>query len=134
MKIYKSKIDLWLIIVLVAPLIYVIIQCYLDKEYEPLFILVPIWIAVGWALSTIKYSIEDNELRVIAIFCRQSVAINSIKSVQKTYNPLSAPALSINRLEIKYGDKFDYLLISPNNREQFIADLLEKNPDIQVKL
>jgi hypothetical protein len=47
------------------------------------------------------------------------VEIQKITSVKRTRNPLSSPALSTDRLEIKYG-KWDFVLISPKNKERFV--------------
>jgi len=52
-----------------------------------------------------------------------------IRKIEETNNPLSAPALSIDRLEIHFN-KFDSLLISPKNKKDFIADLQQINPEI----
>lgn len=46
-------------------------------------------------------------------------------------NPLSAPALSIDRIEILYG-KYGIALVSPKNRVQFVKALLAENPGIEV--
>jgi hypothetical protein len=59
--------------------------------------------------------------------------IQKITSVKRTRNPLSSPALSTDRLEIKYG-KWDFVLISPKNEERFCEILLEKNPQIMIHL
>ncbi|OYQ45940.1 hypothetical protein CHU92_01805 [Flavobacterium cyanobacteriorum] len=84
---------------------------------------------------SIKYIIDGNILHIkTGLFISGKINIQDIKSVTKTYNPLSAPALSINRLEIKYGNNYDYALISPKNREEFVQQLLSVNPAIKVKL
>ena len=44
----------------------------------------------------------------------------------------SAPANSFDRIEIIYN-KFDSIIISPENKQQFIESLLVINPDIKVK-
>ena len=53
-----------------------------------------------------------------------------IKSIKKTNTWLSSPAASMDRIAIKI--KFSPLVISPQNRMEFINDLLSLNPEIEV--
>ena len=57
------------------------------------------------------------------------VEIQSIKRIYKTRNPLSSPALSLDRIAIVYN-KYDEVLISPKDKKEFIEELLKINPDI----
>lgn len=50
------------------------------------------------------------------------VPIAGITGITPTSNPLSSPALSLDRLRIDYG-RGKSLMISPKNKEQFIRDL-----------
>ena len=59
-------------------------------------------------------------------------AINTIYKISETYNPLSSPAGSIDRLEIKYN-KSESVLISPKDKNAFINDLILVNPNIEVQ-
>ncbi|KAF2514136.1 PH domain-containing protein [Flavobacterium salilacus subsp. salilacus] len=79
------------------------------------------------------YVINNDSLQIkMGIIEYQQVKISDITSVKRTNNPVSAPALSLKRLEVRYGNRFDYLLISPKDRDAFIANLLEINPFIKV--
>lgn len=84
---------------------------------------------------TIGYTISGAEL-IIWIFGFKSatIDISTIKSVKCSYNPISSPAASLRRLEIKfYGrGKFEYLLISPVREAEFLAKLKEINPNIMI--
>ena len=134
MAIYRSKIDWWLLIVVFMPLIYSIVEGISEGDYEAIYAIVPIIIVIILLFSQIKYVVNNGILVINGGLFKQNVNIAAIKSIHKTYNPLSAPALSINRLEIKYGDAFDYLLISPENRQKFIEELTAINPDIDVRV
>ena len=46
-----------------------------------------------------------------------NIDIKSIRKIIETYNPLSSPAASIDRLEIFYN-KFDSILISPKDKKE----------------
>lgn len=52
--------------------------------------------------------------------------------MQKTMNPLSNPALSLKRMEITYG-QYDFVLISPINRDQFMKELSTRCPNDEIK-
>ncbi|AZB41946.1 hypothetical protein CEF21_06370 [Bacillus sp. FJAT-42376] len=47
--------------------------------------------------------------------------------------PLSAPALSLDRLEITYGRSFDIAVVSPKEKQEFIDMLLKIQPDIKME-
>lgn len=135
MKVYKSKIDLWLMVVCFAPFLFGIVESILDEEYIALAILLALTVVMGALFGKTEYTIDGSMLYIKAayIVC-QKIKIAEIKSVEKTSNPLSAPALSMKRLEIKYGNNFDYALISPKQRQEFIDNLLAVNPSISLKL
>ena len=81
------------------------------------------------------YRINDkNELLIKCGFLHNSVVdILKIKSIHKTKNPISSPAASLDRIELKYG-KWDSVIISPEDKIEFVNELLKINPDIQHSL
>lgn len=62
------------------------------------------------------------------------IPISDIIEVRKTHNPLSAPALSLDRLEIKYrvSGRIHKTLISPKMQDEFLALLKKKNESIKI--
>ncbi len=66
------------------------------------------------------------------MFFNTKVAISSIIKVENTRTVLSAPALSTDRIEIFYN-KFDSVVISPENKAAFVAELQKINPDIRYQ-
>lgn len=58
--------------------------------------------------------------------------IAEITAVAATHNPLSAPALSFDRLEI-YTGKGLWNIISPERQQEFIESLQAWNPRIEVR-
>jgi len=129
MKIYKSKVDWWLVVLLLAVFAFPIVQGIQTKEYLLSAIFVGL-ILLFWILGAkLTYKIEGEILSI----WRTKIDIKTIRKVYATRNPLSSPALSINRIAIVYN-KYDEILISPKNREDFISELLKVNPSIEVKL
>ncbi len=84
-------------------------------------------------LST-YYVIRDNTLTIVCgVFYKQGILINEITKVRSTNNPLSSPALSMDRLEIQFTGK-KTVMISPKDKRGFIEHLLSLNPSIEVRL
>ena len=63
-------------------------------------------------------------------FMNVNIPINSIKNIEPTHTILSAPALSFDRMEVFYG-RYDSVVISPVDPEDFIAELKNINPAIE---
>ena len=129
MKIYRSKIDWWLMVIVFVPFVFIIVKATIDREIEMVltgFVLIGLVLLLLW---TIKYKIEG----VVLTVWFTKIEIKNIKKIYKTRNPLSSPALSIDRIAIVYN-KYDEVLISPKDKEQFVEDLLKINPTIEVKL
>ena len=129
MKIYRSKIDWWLMVIVFVPFVFIIVKATIDREIEMVLtglVLIGLVLLLLW---TIKYKIEG----VVLTVWFTKIEIKNIKKIYKTRNPLSSPALSIDRIAIVYN-KYDEVLISPKDKEQFVEDLLKINPTIEVKL
>lgn len=135
MSTYKSKVDVWLVVLIFAPAVYLLYTSLNSAEYGAVIILLLSVLFVAYLFLTTEYKITQTALNIKAGFIvDKNIAISEIKSVQKTNNMLSSPALSLDRLEIKYGNKFDFILISPVRKEEFVKELLSVNPDIQVTI
>jgi hypothetical protein len=129
MKIYKSKVDWWLVVLVLAVFGFPIVDGVLSKE-NMLSVVFIILLLLFYILAiTLKYKIEGEYLTI----WRTKIDIKTIRKVYATRNPLSSPALSINRIAIVYN-KYDEVLISPKDRADFIEELLKVNPNIEVKL
>jgi hypothetical protein len=50
------------------------------------------------------------------------IAIREITAVDQTRNPISSPAMSLDRLRIEYGAG-NAVMISPEPREEFVRQL-----------
>ncbi|MGV3458858.1 MAG: PH domain-containing protein [Flavobacterium sp.] len=135
MKKYRSATDVWMLLLLFIPMAYPVYEGIATQDLGLVLTFAGITAFIGSLFLTITYIITEDTLIVgSGIFGKQKIAIADITSVCKSYNPLSAPALSINRLEIKYGQNYDYTLISPVRREEFVAELLKINPNIKVEI
>jgi len=127
MKVYKSKVDWWLIALIVGVFGYPIIDGILEKQYIVSLVFFIIISVLMWLINSIKYKIVG-EVLILWIY---KIEIKTIKRIYKTNIPLSSPAASLDRIAIVYN-KYDEIYISPKNREDFIKELLKINSDIIV--
>jgi hypothetical protein len=126
---YRSKIDSWLIALIVAVAIahiWAVAKFVPSGDWATLTIFIPI-AAVGlglplWVLFGTYYTLSPSSLDVRCGPVRSRVPINSIKEIRPIRSALSSPALSIDRLEIIYGNH-ESIMISPVDREKFMAAL-----------
>jgi hypothetical protein len=73
---------------------------------------------LGSMLVGTHYTVDGDTLRVACGPFRWKVPIDSIESVEATRNPLSSPALSLDRLRIRYGKR--RIIISPADKSGFL--------------
>ncbi len=132
MKIFKSKIDWWFGLILVYP-IFLSITALLEGEWIGLLGLAGV---VGFILilsKTTQYIINENQLIVKSTWIvNERIDISKIKKIEKSNSILSSPALSLDRLLVRYN-KYDEVLISPKEKKEFIDELLKINPTIEIK-
>lgn len=84
--------------------------------------------------KTTRYIIEENQLTVKSMWIvNDKIDISKIRKVEKSSSILSSPALSLDRIVVRFN-KFDEVYLSPKERQSFVQDLLAVNPDIETKL
>ncbi|WP_460674913.1 PH domain-containing protein [Larkinella ripae] len=134
MKRYSSRIGLELAV----PLLGLLVGLGSVMIYKGLWagsgIILVVSLLIVHLFMTTHYRIDRNILKIQSGFLvHQDISIESIKRISETNNPISSPALSLDRIEILYN-RFDSVLISPKDKTGFIADLLRQKPDIEVRL
>jgi membrane protein YdbS with pleckstrin-like domain len=127
--IYRSKVDIWLFVVLAfAALAALYSAAQTMAAGTTGSILVAVLVAVVgvglplWLLFSTRYTLEATYLLAQSGPFKWVVPLADIKSITPSNNPLSSPALSLDRLRIDYG-KGRMLLISPRDKEQFLQDV-----------
>jgi hypothetical protein len=96
-----------------------------------LIIMVAVILFIGWIWFGTGYEILENELKIRCGPFRQRIPIREIKEIKRTRSPLSSPACSLDRMEIKYG-KSKRVMISPADKENFIRMIMERSPSIHL--
>ena len=71
-----------------------------------------------WLLCSTRYELKAGALLIRSGPVRQTIALSDIHAVKPSHSPLAAPALSLNRLEIRYG-RGQMTLVSPKDRVGF---------------
>jgi len=131
MKVFKSKIDWWFGLILVYP-IFMSIKNILEGEWIGL---IGLAVVVGLILvfsKTTRYIIKENQLIIKSTWIvNEKIDISKITKIEKSNSVLSSPALSLDRIRIRYN-KFDEVLISPKGKKEFIDELLKFNPTIEI--
>lgn len=128
--VFQSKVDAWLVAVLLFAAVATIMALlpFLDQPTSP-----STWITVAfsllltlglplWLFLTTDYRVENGLCHVRSGPFRWTITLDSITSITPTRNPLSSPALSLDRLQIRY-DSNKTILLSPKNQAAFIAAL-----------
>jgi len=137
---FESKRDLWIVLILrIMPVVVlaVVADAWYLQHHDLrgpiagaiILILVEIFFFESVLRST-YYVIEGNTLTIRSSFITWRVPIRDIRSITPSGSAISSPALSLDRLRIDYGRKS--ILVSPEDRERFVAMLRSVNPGISV--
>lgn len=132
---YKSKIDLALFIPIVgimlgSTLLTVILPLKQPDQTGQLVgfgiaVLMIVCTALCIQLFLATYYAVDRGMLIIHggwLYKRKKIPVASIRKIEKTRTFISAPAPSLDRLEIFYN-RFDSVVISPKDKAGFIAEL-----------
>jgi hypothetical protein len=128
---FPSKRDWWLGLLIWGLVLLAAVPALLKPGKGQLIIMVAVILFVGWIWFGTGYEISDGELKIRSGPFRQRIPIQEIREIKKTRNPLSSPACSLDRMEIKYGQS-KRVMISPADKENFIKTIIEKSPSIQL--
>lgn len=126
---YPSKVDWWLAAVLVlsmAACVYASAHVVLVAPPGAWWMLLltggvgvvlPLWLLLGT-----RYTLDQGQLLIRSGPFRWRVPVADITRITSTSNPLSSPALSLDRLRIEYG-RGSAIMISPRDKEQFLREI-----------
>ncbi|RWZ54527.1 hypothetical protein EQV77_14755 [Halobacillus fulvus] len=84
-----------------------------------------------WIWFRTGYCVENGKLTIRFGPFKRSIDSRDIIKISNERSIVTAPALSIDRLSILYGN-YQVIGISPKNKEEFIHLLTSENPDIKV--
>ena len=128
MKRYQSKIDTWLLLILIGVVVLGFFSgtsALFAGGRDAWWGVIPAIICVAlplWVLFGTHYTFQDDLLIVRGGPFRWRINVGTITSVTATNNPLSSPALSLDRLRIEHANG-RAVMISPKDREGFLEEL-----------
>ncbi len=126
-KQFKSKIDRWIFVLLIGVIIVQIVAVgsAAIQAGDPLattgliFLMIAVVGLMVWLLVGTHYTVDRGVITIVSGPFRWKVPVDQITSVTATRNPLSSPALSLDRICIRYG-KRRRIMISPADRAGFL--------------
>lgn len=125
--------DWWFGLVLLFPIFFTG-ESILAGEWIDIVVLGFVVGLILFLSKTTRYIINENILVVKSTWIvNERIDISKITKIEKTNSVLSAPALSLDRLRIRYN-KYDEVLVSPKEKKEFIDELFKINPNIEIKI
>ena len=131
---FPSKIDRWIVWLTAIPLTILaaaVTSALLAGPPLPAaFLMVGLEVLIvafiGWTYRGTRYLVTDREVIARSGPFRWLIEIAGIESIRPSRSPLSSPAMSLDRLEIRYGGGRG-LLISPKDREGFLEAVVARS-------
>lgn len=135
--VYHSKIDWWVWLITVGSLAVIWFSAIGMPWWYVVFVSGAMTLLYAWLMFGCWYEIDGNDLVVYQFFRPTRLQISKIKEVKKTTGYLATAGLSHLRVSISFMDRSAWksyapLEISPNNRDKFIAQLIEISPNIKA--
>lgn len=131
--VFRSKVDAWLAatiiaaaLVSVAAAVAVAVGTGLVQS-PSLAVALAALLLIGavlplWILRSTYYTLDARYLYVRSGPFRWRVPLQDIRAVRPTRNPLSSPALSLDRLRVEFG-RGGSIMISPGDKDGFLTEL-----------
>ncbi len=137
--VFRSKQDWWLTLILVGSSIALVA--------------IPIWLAMLgvpgrtpllglagavlmiWLLLATDYTLTEDDLIIRSGPFKWTVHLADIEDIKSTRNPLSSPALSLDRLDIHYqqNGRRKRIMISPPSKPEFLQAIAKRAPSLVVE-
>ncbi|WP_234417291.1 MULTISPECIES: PH domain-containing protein [unclassified Lysinibacillus] len=130
--VFKSKIDRWMSVIFILLPIVMLYAVITEPDIATIIMTVLIIILLAVLVFGTKYVIDSDELIIYGGIYKKRIKIAQITSLRPTKNPLSAPAMSLDRIEILFDPHSQMTLVSPKDKEMFVKKLLDVNPDIKL--
>lgn len=130
---FKSKSDLWIGVIVWIPISFFTVYSLFKESLIIKIIMISTFIFLAWLWLGTDYYISETTLKIKSGPFSEDIPIKEILSIRSSKNAISSPALSLDRLQIRYGYG-KVVLISPKDKELFIEKMLEINSNIAVNI
>lgn len=137
-KLHRSRVDnVLMMLILVAAVFSLLFSTLLAlRGFALLALLLFLFTAVlpMWVVVSTRYHILGDELQICAGPFRWRIGLVQIRKVEPCHGLQPAPAMSAQRLRLTYeiaGKGVYSLVISPEDRYQFIMDIGVAEPEVE---
>jgi hypothetical protein len=127
---YPSKVDSWVGIVLALVPAGLLLEAVFLRSLLVGMAAATVPLVYALVLFPTNYELTPDALKVRSGVIRTSIPYQEIRRVRASRSWLSAPALSLDRLEITYGSSRT-TLVSPRDRTAFLRDLSMRVPGLR---
>lgn len=134
-KVFRSRISVLLTVFTLAVFVPLSIPMFQEEINTGVYMFGGVFLFVVLLPAGMRYVISGNKLyvKIFWVIPSGSADIEEIAVIERSYNPLSSPAVSLKRLQITFAKGFSWL-ISPAREQEFIAELKAINPYISVNV
>lgn len=139
---FKSDFSKFNFIILLLPVLLVLIIGIFTEDdiniiiVPPVVIFVLLLVTFSILFYTTYYEIQKDILIISMFFYKTKIKISDIRFIKYSNSIMKSnfykPGFHHKGIEIMYN-KYDDIFISPQNKEQFITQLQEINPNIEIK-
>ncbi len=137
---YPSKRDWWIVLIVWGTIAMTVLagvkaaQSAFASSLALAFVLSCAAVVLGMLtiLYATYYIITGDRLVAHCGPFKKSVLLQDIEEVVPSHNPLSSPALSLDRLHVRCRGSVFGLLISPRDKQGFLADLVARTPQLRL--
>jgi len=127
---FRSAVGIFYYVVLVFLVVITIVAFKPAFEEQPVntlllplfFTLLLCWGLPAWMLLATDYTVTEQLLKIRCGPFRWAIERADIQDIRPTRNPVSGPALSLDRLEVLYKG-YKRILVSPEDRTGFFRAL-----------
>ena len=136
--VYEAKRDRWLVVVIwVANLAMLAAAAEIWRSDQSLgfrlvfaLVMVSVTFFSIWLIYGTRYALTDENLVAFCGPFRTVVPLAAIEEVRPSRSPLASPAPSLDRIEVRHSGRALGLLVSPLDKEGFLADLKLRCPQL----
>jgi hypothetical protein len=131
---FASKVDGWYFLVMAGVLAssaLVSVPAALAGKWWGFVVLVGPFAVMTWNLLSTYYVVSTDALIVRCMLSRRMVPLASVTKLRSSRDFRSAPALSLDRIEVMYGGQS--VLISPKETAEFVEAIRRRQPSVSIE-
>ncbi len=132
---FRSRIDPWLVAPIVLGLsvpLVVVLRSFAAGRQGGLTTALLLLLFVGLAsLVVVSYSVTEDAIVVRRGVLRSTMPLARVRQLRATREALAAPALSLDRIEIR-TDRGMWLFVSPADQAGFVRAIQQRVPSVEL--